>query len=359
MAVNECDLAPMGGGLRNKGIGGETKRRRKARLLRCLILSVFLIASATLSHAEEVSTEHQGLDVLGNLDIAQGRSLKTDGAVLIVHGSLGHHRMEIISATQELLRERGINSLAITLSLGLDRRRGMFDCSLEQDHRHDDAIEEIDTWVNWLKEKGAANITLAGHDRGGSQAAIYAAQPKADRAVRRLILIAPMLQSFENVDREYFLRYKRVLRDEVAQAEHMISQDEASSLMDVSGFLDCANAKVTAGAFADYYANNQKYVTPSVLSSVRLPVLVVSGDIDPQSAELASAMRGLADNRRILFEEVRGADHFFRDAAADDLADKIKEYLARKLEPAVVAPAPAATAAQPAAVKTKPRPGAK
>lgn len=331
------------------------KRSGAARLGSCAvwILSVFLISSASLSHAEEVTTEHQGLDVLGNLEIAQGKSLRTDGAALILHGSLGHHRMEIISATQELLRERGINSLAITLSLGLDHRRGMFDCSLEQDHRHDDAIEEIATWVEWLKEKGASNITLAGHDRGASQVAMYAAHPKMDRAVRRLILIAPLLQVFEAADREYFLRYKRVLRDELTHAEQMIKQDEASSLMDVPGFLDCANSKVTAGAFGDYYSNNPKFNTPGLLPSVKLPVLVIGGDSDPHAAELASAMRGVADNRRIVFEEVRGADHFFRDAAADELADKIKEYLGRRLEPA----APPVTAAHPpAGAKPKPRP---
>jgi pimeloyl-ACP methyl ester carboxylesterase len=314
-------------------------------------MTAFFAAGIATLHAEDVTTEHQGLDVLGNLEIAQGKTLKTDGAVLIVHGSLGHNRMEIISAAQELLRERGINSLAITLSLGLDQRRGMFDCSLEQDHRHDDAIDEIETWVNWLKEKGASTITLAGHDRGASQAAAYAGHAKADRAVRRLVLFAPLLQTFDDIDRDYFQRYKKVLRDELSRAEQLVSQDEASTLMDGVGFLECPNAKVTAGAFADYYSNNQKFFTPSLLPSVKISTLVVGGGGDPLERELSMAMRDLGGQKNIVFEEVQSADHFFRDASADELADRIKDFLGRKMESAAVASPPSGP--QPQGVKMK------
>lgn len=163
-----------------------------------------------------------------------------------------------------------------------------------------------------------------------------------------------MLQTLANADREYFLRYKKVLRDELVQAEQMINQDEASSLMDVPGFLDCANGKVTAGAFADYYGSSPKFFTPSLLPAIKMPTLVVGGDADPQAPELAAAMRNLADHKLVVFQEVQGADHYFRDAAADELADKIKEFLAHRLEAtAVAAPPPAAP--QPAGVKMKPR----
>jgi pimeloyl-ACP methyl ester carboxylesterase len=299
-------------------------------------LAALLTAAGAPVHAEEVMTEHQGLDVLGNLEIARGKSLRTDGVVLLVHGTLGHNRMEVVSATQELLRERGVNSLAITRSLGLDKRRGMFECNLEQDHRHEDAVEEIDTWVAWLREKGATVITLAGHDRGAAQAALYASLPKADRSVRRLVLIAPLLQTFEAVDKDYFLHYKKVLRDELTRAQDLVSHDEASSLIDVAGFLDCPNAKVTAGAFADYYAANQKFFTPSLLPSIRLPTLVIGAELDPQERELTTAMRGLPEHKNISFHEVRGADHFFRDTAAEEMSDRVAEFLSHRLEAAAV-----------------------
>ena len=104
--------------------------------------------------------------------MAPGKSLKTDGAVILLHDTLGHHRMELMAALQELLHARGVNSLAITLSLGLNARRGMFDCGIEQDHRSEDAREELQTWISWLKEKGAGSVILAGHGRGGSRSPI-------------------------------------------------------------------------------------------------------------------------------------------------------------------------------------------
>ena len=91
-----------------------------------LALAVISLASFTgRSAAEEVTLEYLGLDVTANLEIAQGKSLK-DGAVLLVHDTQGHGRMEFMASLQDGLRDHGINSLAITLGLGIDKRRGHF-----------------------------------------------------------------------------------------------------------------------------------------------------------------------------------------------------------------------------------------
>jgi pimeloyl-ACP methyl ester carboxylesterase len=171
-------------------------------MARLLAYALCVALFAMRASAEEVQTEVQGLTVLGNLEIAQGKSLKSDGAVLLLHDTLAHNRMEILSALQELLRERGVNSLAITLSLGLNERRGLFDCGIEQDHRNEDAIVEIQGWVDWLKQQEAANITLAGHARGGNQIAIYAAK-EPDAAVKRLVLIAPLADTQTSLEAEW------------------------------------------------------------------------------------------------------------------------------------------------------------
>ncbi|MGI9383086.1 MAG: hypothetical protein ACR2PO_08015, partial [Methyloligellaceae bacterium] len=141
-----------------------------APVVRCLLacLAPALLVSPVL--AEEVSIEHKGLALLGSLEVADGASLAQDGAVLLVHGTLAHHRMEIMATLQALLKERGLNSLAITLSLGLDRRQGMYDCGLTHRHRHSGAQAEIAAWVAWLQARGAGAITLLGHSRGGNQA---------------------------------------------------------------------------------------------------------------------------------------------------------------------------------------------
>ncbi len=294
--------------------------------------------SAVNAHAEEVVTEHQGLDVLGNLEIAPGRSLKSDGVVLLVHDTLAHHRMEVISAQQDLLKERGINSLAITLSLGLDQRRGMYDCAIEQDHRHDDALDEIDTWVAWLKEKGAVGITLGGHGRGAAQAALYA-ERKNEKAIRRLVLIGPLAQTFDSAEAEYQMRYRRPLRDVLGQAEKFVSQDSADELLEGTGFLECPTPKVTAGAFSDYYSASPRFFTPSLLAGLKIPALVVVGDQDRSAAEVMAAIESQPSKNATL-SVVAGADHYFSDLFADQLADSIRDFVRKPAPSAAQTQAP-------------------
>ncbi len=296
------------------------------RLLGIFALAALLIAPA---RADEVKIDIQGLTVLGELQIAPGKSLKANGVVLLLHGTLAHNRMEVISAQQDLLRERGINSLAITLSLGLNERRGLFDCNIEQDHRHEDAIVEIGAWVKWLKEQGATDITLAGHSRGGAQVAVYATK-EPDKAVKRLVLIAPIADSTTSLEADFTQRFHQPLAPLLAQAEKMVAEDQGSMLMTGVPFLVCDNAKVTADAFVNYYGPNQNLYTPSILPNIRLPVLIVVGELDPLSHELLPAVQGIPGANNIRIETIAAADHFFRDLAADDLADKIKAFVAQK-----------------------------
>lgn len=289
-----------------------------------LLLSLFILSSP--SQAEEVRIEHQGLDVIGNLDIAPGKSLSKDGVVILLHDTLSHHRMEIISALQELMRERGMNSLGITLSLGLNERRGLYDCSIEQDHRNEDASLEIQSWVEWLKSQSVSEITLAGHSRGGNQVAIYAAQ-KPDPLVQRLVLIAPLAQSGGSAQTEYEQRFQKPLDPILAQAQKLVDEDSATALMDGVSFLNCDQARVTSGAFVNYYGQNPNLYTPSLLPHIKLPVLVVMGELDPVTQELTPAIQGIPNITHVQTVTIPAADNFFRDVAADDVATQIQQFV--------------------------------
>ncbi len=303
-----------------------TMFHRILRLFICLSCAGLL---ASPGRAEELKIDSQGLTVLGNLDLAPGKSLKSDGVLVLLHGTLAHNRMEIMSALQELLHERGINTLAITLSLGLNERRGLFDCNIEQDHRNEDSVVELTSWVDWLKSQGATNITLGGHARGGNQVAIYAAK-QPDPAVKRLILIAPTADTPTSMAAEFKERFGKPLQPVLAEAEKLVAEDQSTTLMEGVPFLVCDNAKVTAGAFVNYYGDNQNLYTPSLLPHIKLPTLVVVGDLDPLSHELVPAIQGIPNDPRIKLETIPGADHFFRDLAAEKLADKIKEFMKHK-----------------------------
>jgi pimeloyl-ACP methyl ester carboxylesterase len=297
-----------------------------------LALAALSIAAATVkSFAEEVSLDYLGLELSANLEIAAGKSLKSEGAVILVHDTLGHDRMELMSALQDGLRDLGINSLAITLGLGMDKRHGMFDCNMEQDHRHEDAVEEIAAWVLWLKEKGASSITVAGHGRGANQVALYAIN-RLDKSVKRAVLISPLMQSEAKAEAEYRARFGRSLRQELAKAEELVANEQGNQLVDVPGFLSCVKPQVTAGAFANYYGANAKFKTTNLLQSIKIPVLVAVGDADPAANEIKAAEAEFSGIRTVTVAVIPGADQDFGDLGADELARKIKEFIGHKLQ---------------------------
>ena len=212
--------------------------------MRALIVSALValsIATATVRcAAEQVTLDYLGLELSANLEIASGKSLKNE-VVLLVHDTLGHDRMELMAALQDSLRDQGISSLAITLGLGMDKRHGMFDCAMEQDHRHEDAVDEIAGWVQWLKEKGATSITVAGHGRGANQVALYAIN-RLDKTVKRAVLMSPLMQSEEKAEAEYSARFGQSLRQELAKAEELAASERGNLFVDVPGFSDMLEA---------------------------------------------------------------------------------------------------------------------
>lgn len=271
---------------------------------RCLLLCLALAALVPPVLAEEVSIDHRGLGLVGSLELADGASLERDGAVLLVHGTLAHHRMEIMATLQALLKERGLNSLAITLSLGRDRRKGMYDCGLAHRHRHSGAQAEIAAWVAWLQAKGAGQVTLLGHSRGGNQVAIYG-RTRPHEAVRRLVLIAPSTWTFEKAAKSYGRRSKVALSDRLEAARKLVAEGRGDQLLEDIPFLHCRTARVAAAAFVDYYAPNEDRFTPGILPSIERPVLVISGSADTVVPDLAQALQRLAPGKSVATKIIR------------------------------------------------------
>ena len=302
--------------------------------MRALIVSALAalsIAAATARcAAEQVTLDYLGLELSANLEVAAGKSLKNE-VVLLVHDTLGHDRMELMAGLQDSLRDQGISSLAITLGLGMDKRHGMFDCAIEQDHRHEDAIDEIASWVQWLKEKGATSITVAGHGRGANQVALYAIN-RLDKTVKRAVLMSPLMQNEEKAEAEYSARFGHSLRQELAKAEELVASERGNLFVDVPGFLTCTKPQVTAGTFANYYGANAKFKTTNLLQSIKIPVLIAVGDADPVLSEVKAAEPDFSSIKTVTMGVIPGADQDFSDTGADDLARKIKEFIGHKLQ---------------------------
>ena len=269
--------------------------RRLIRARSVLSAMVALVAFATHvgsvapCAAAEVRFEHVGLSLLANLELPEGKTLSQAPVALVLHGTLAHHDMEIIKALQTGLRTRGVATLAITLSLGLDSRRGMFACEREHDHRSADAIDEIGAWMAWLEERGATSPTLIGHSRGAQQVASFASvAPK--RAAHRLVLIAPPSDTAEMAVQSYRTAFSADLPALLANAKKLIETGEEDTLIAVPGFLHCRAVRVTAAAFFDYY-DPDKYAVPlGILDGLENTVLVVAGSSDRVSPDVAARL---------------------------------------------------------------------
>jgi alpha/beta superfamily hydrolase len=294
-----------------------------SRLTYFLTILTFLAAFPLTSRAEEVTIPFKGLTLNANLEMADGKTFK-DGAILITHGTLAHNKMEIIAGLQQSLDERGFNTLAINLSLGLDNRHGMYDCAQTHRHKHTDAIREIGAWVKWLHTRGTGKIVIAGYSRGGNQSAQY----MIDRQVPKVlgaVLIAPGTWENEDVRKSYKKRYKVSLISLLGKLNRAVLAKKGDTVFTDLDFLYCPKASVTAASFVGYYGEDKFFDTPTVLVRAKLPVLVVAASEDTVVKNLASRMVGVV-NKKIKLEVVEGADHFFLDFYGEDLADLIAGF---------------------------------
>ena len=277
-----------------------------------LILASCVFGS--LATAQE-SVTHNGLDA--DFYAADGET-----AVLLLHGTLAHNRMEIIATIAGLVADDyGFPVLAPNLSYQLPGREGMLDCGITHRHKDTAAVEEIAQWVDYLESQGYQKIVVSAHSRGGAQMSAYLAE-RASARIGGAVLIAPAVYDAEYAASNYQKRFGVSLAEIMAQAQSVAPD----TVMDVPGFVYCENAKATAASVLDYYTPRDNRDTPTNLTKVTLPVLVIAGSEDDVVAGLPKALEttsGIGDN--VSLEMLEGADHFFRDLYADDIAAAIAD----------------------------------
>ncbi len=288
-------------------------------MLRILALSLLCLSLG--SQAAEVKTNHQGLTLNAQLLTAHGKSLK-DGVLLILHGTLSHNRTELIDGMQKQLTERGFNTLAINLSLGVDNRHGTYDCNTPTRHKHTDALDELGTWMAWLKTQGAGPVTLIGHSRGGNQVAWFAAE-RMSPAIHKLVLLAPQTWPTGYAAKGYKKRYGT----DLAPLLSKMAQADARDLVGPMDFLYCPKTQVSAGSFVNYYTEDNRFDTPALLGRIRAPVLVIAAEGDEVVPGLVERVQPQADGQRIQIKVLSGADHFFRDLYTEDAVEAIQAFL--------------------------------
>ena len=288
---------------------------------------LFIIALCNITNgavAKEVTLQHAGLTLNADFSLAKGKSVN-DGVILITHGSLAHRDMESLVYLRKLLKERGYNTLAINLSLGLDNRHGMYDCQQIQRHRNDDTVVEIGLWLDWLNKHGASRVALLGHSRGGAQTALYATQQE-NPLVRAVVLLAPAIK--ENTDpNAYQQRYQRSLTPLLQSAQQLVQAGKGDTVLEHVGLMTCRDTYATADTFLSYYGQSPNLDTISLVPKFRLPTLIVVAGDDNIVVDLDKKLTPFIDGKQVQMIIVAGADHFFRDLYADDAVETIDDFL--------------------------------
>jgi pimeloyl-ACP methyl ester carboxylesterase len=305
--------------------------RRAHRLVRRA--PVFLLALSGLlvlgqrATAEEVQIRPARLTLNANLErTADG--WPTGPVVLMTHDTLAYGGSSIMRTLQDDLKQRGISSLAITLSLGIDNRLGMFDCLATHRHIHTAALDEIGAWLAWLKSRGVGKIVLLGHARGADQVAWFAAARK-DPAIEGVALLAPQTWDPAKVAADYQHRYDRPLQPLIAKAQALVDAGQGGKILEHSDFLYCPDARVTAESFLSYYGPDVRLDTPTLLPRIGKPILVVVGKEDVVARDLEQRLKPDTDGRHLQFVVIDGADDRLPGVYAGELADKLAAFMAR------------------------------
>ncbi len=289
------------------------------KFARCLA-ALLVLCPATIVQAKPVSIEHRGIKLNAEFSKADEKSV-ADPAILLLHGSGAHHKMETISGIQQALLEHGYSVLAISLSLGVSDRHGMMACDEVHNHLHTDAFDEIDAWLGFLRQSGVRRIILMGHSRGGNQIAWYAREGGV-KEIAGIVLLAPATWSKSRAAMRYKERFGQSLDELIERARKTAPE---SRLKDIP-FLACPATTVTARSFLGYYEDEPRRDTPSLLSALEMPVLVVAASEDTIVPDLADRLRN-NPAPHVSLSIVDGADHFFLDLFTEDVAAAVHAFI--------------------------------
>ncbi len=302
----------------------QSNRLIKVVYFRLVMGMILLMASVSLQ-AEEVTQQYRGLTLNANLELADDKTLQ-DGVVIVLHGSMAHNRMEIIEASQQALAENDQSSLAINLSLGIDNRHGFFDCSWPIRAILDEALDELDAWVNWLREKGVEGVVIMAHSFGANQAMVYAVERKPPE-VTHLILLAP--NTTNDLKTHYEARYGEVFDENLERVQKQIDAGKGDELIDNLDFSYCPQASVSAYSFySSARPDNRFRQFPLYLSKMPVPTFILTGTQDEHQPNIARDVSPFVDGSRIRLGVIENAGHFFRDFNIEDAVETAVEFIA-------------------------------
>jgi len=129
-------------------------------------------------------------------------------------------------------------------------------------------------------------------------------------------------------DEQNYENYKKDTGVDLGPLLSKASTASPDQFIDVPKFIYCDNPRVTAAAFVSEYTNDASHSAPLNIAKVTdVPVLAIGGTEDTSVSDLEGDFADLADQPNLRIEMIDGADHFFRDLYADDVALLIAEMI--------------------------------
>jgi len=246
---------------------------------------------------------------------------------MIFHALMQHYDTEIIRGLQQGLKAAGRNSLAFTLSMGLDNRHGSYECATPHRYLFADALAEGMAWLQWLKARDEGPVVMLGHSLGANQALGLTVE-RYDPQISALALLSVMTMGRERLLGNYKMRYRIDLEGVSNRAKALVAEGKGGELMSVD-FHICPQTQVAAKTFLDYYGGEPLHADPSShLGKVTPPVFIVAGSADERQPNVAAFLERFVDEKKVFLYTVDSADHFFRDLNLDEAVEETLGFLA-------------------------------
>ena len=231
-------------------------------------------------------------------------------AILLLHGFLQTHQFSTVQSITDELTDSGYTILAPTLSHGIDNRLQSLTCDTIQSHKFGDHHSELDSWVNWLKEKGYQELIFIGHSTGCLRLLSYINyNPLSSLKVHGLILISPTTPNTKTDDR---------LKKQINYAKSL-GKDNKSNLEKFS-LAYCQNNYIASPNAFLSYASLDEHAVIDFMNKTPYPIINILGTKDNLLPD--NWINTLSEQKSHIFT-IEEANHFFSNGQELELYDAL------------------------------------
>jgi pimeloyl-ACP methyl ester carboxylesterase len=188
----------------------------------------------------------------------------------------------------------------------------------------EDCTHDISAMVEFLVDKGAAPIVLAGHSQAAVKILYYIQNSEAN-SIAGVIMVSPPPSA---PDMMRFLLGSKQYEEGLVKAQEYLTAGEPDRLL---FFIGRGNLHYcfSAGTYLNVYGKESAAVTTYYLQNISCPMLAIRGqyDLPPVSAQLMETIKtGYGDPGQCQIIEIEGANHFFV-GSEEPLSSQIVEWL--------------------------------